>query len=114
MTPLIIVYLVALGLSIAVEAAVAVVFFRKHSHKRVLLAAILGTAISHPLLHFVWPHVISPHASPDAFIISGEFGAFLIEAVVYYKMLRLKRWRLAFAGSALANLASFSVGLLLF
>jgi hypothetical protein len=106
-------YLVGLALTLAVEVPLVLLLLRRRGWKLVLAAALVANLASHPLLHFVLPRLISP-AARGQFILVGEIGVFVLEALVYLAMVRPRPRALAVAAAALANLASYSVGLLFF
>jgi hypothetical protein len=106
------IYLLALGLTLAVEVPLALLVLRRQGWKRVLPAALLANLISHPLLHFALPRVLSP-ADRVTFLLVGELGVFALEVIVYLLVVRPRPWLLAVGAAALANAASYALGLLL-
>jgi hypothetical protein len=106
------IYLLGLALTLAVEVPVVLLLLRRRGWKRVLAAALVANLVSHPLLHFVLPRIVSPMARGQ-FILVGEIGVFVLEALIYWAVLRPRPWPLAVAAAALANAASYSIGLLL-
>jgi hypothetical protein len=72
-----------------------------------VLAAFGASAITHPILWFVlFPHLHLPYFW---LIVLGEGFAFLVEAAYFAFLFRRRR---ALAWSALANGASFTMGML--
>ena len=93
-------------LTIALELPVLLLVFESVSRVRVILVGLLATSLTHPVLWWVWPHVVSDYTTA---ILSGEVIIVVAETIV----LRLGvgcGWRLAMAGSALANGTSMIVG----
>jgi hypothetical protein len=105
-------YLLALGLTLVIEVPVALLVLRRRGWRAVLPAALLANLISHPLLHFALPRVLSP-ADRGTFLLVGELGVFVLEALVYLLVARPRPRAMAVVAAALANAASYAVGLLL-
>jgi hypothetical protein len=105
-------YLIGLALTLAVELPVALLVLRRQGKKRALLAGLLANLISHPLLHFALPLLVSP-AARGQFILVGELAVFVFEALVYLAVARPRPWVLAVAAAALANAASCGPKLLI-
>lgn len=73
------------------------------------VASALGTLVMHPILWFVWPRVV---ADPTLGLASGELLVLGVEAVLLWRLVPAAP-RDALAASALANAASYLVGLAL-
>lgn len=105
-------WLEAFGLTLAVEVPLALVCLRGRPRVRVVAAAVLANAASHPLLWFV---VL--RALPGLFlatVLVGECVVVALEAIVYLAVLRPLRPGHALAVSATLNAASYLAGLALF
>jgi len=103
-------WLRAFALTVAVELAVAVPALGRGagSMARRLTIVTLAQLATHPLLWFVLPALHLPRA---AFLLLGEGGAVLVEAVAYVAALPSCSPRRAVAVSLGANAASVAVGL---
>jgi hypothetical protein len=77
---------------------------------RLAVAGAAGTCVTHPLLWFVWPLVVSDYT---AYIVSGELLVAAIESATFLALARPIGWRRAVAASLTANAVSFGLGLLL-
>lgn len=108
-------FLFALLLTLVIEIPVAIVFLkalfkrREISIGKIILIGLLASALTLPYLWFILPAYISNRA---LYIWLGEASVILVEAVIYYRFLKL---RLLDAGmvSLIANVASVVVGLVL-
>ena len=80
--------------------------FRGRSQWRVLGVATAATLLTHPILWWVWPHVVQDYTMA---LITGEACVLAVETAVLRYGLRLE-WRRALLGSALMNGASLLVG----
>lgn len=100
-------YLLALGLTLAVEVPVVAAFF---PGRRLRLAAVCATAttVTHLLLHFGFPALLPRAVSALWF---GEAFATLAEAGAYW--LAARQPGRALAASAVANSLSFVAGVAL-
>jgi len=105
-------YLLALGLTLVVEIPVALLVLHRRGWRVVLLAAVVANLISHPLLHFALPRLLSP-ANRGLFLLVGELGVFVLEALVYLVVARPRPRAMAVVAAALANLVSYALGMLL-
>lgn len=103
----------AMLLSLALEVPVALLVARlAHAHRgTTLLAALLATTITHPL---VW-HLNHTWFALDAWprLAVLEVGAVVVEGFVYLLVARL-RPLVAWGTSLAANATSFGLGLVLF
>lgn len=100
-------YLLALGLTIAVEVPVVAAFFPGR-RLRLALTCAVTTTVTHLLLHFGFPAVLPRAVSALWF---GEAFATLAEAAAYWAAARQPGR--ALVASAVANGLSFVAGLLL-
>lgn len=74
------------------------------------LAGAACTAVTHPLLWFVWSRIFSNYTT---FVISGELLVAVIETLIFFALLRPIPLRLAVSAAFLANAASYALGTLL-
>jgi len=68
------------------------------------------TAITHPMLWFVWPHVVHDYT---AFVITGEIAVTLAEGVVLWLLVPKISPTRAAGAALVANGASYGIGELL-
>jgi hypothetical protein len=109
-------YAIAAAVTFAVELPVVLLIARR---ARLLFgdAKVLGAAalLTHPALWYV-PYLFFPEALRPAnyglYLVVGEGLVLLVETAVYWLVLVRHRPRLALAMSALANAASYGVGLI--
>jgi len=101
-------YLLALGITLAVETPIVAALF---PGRRVRLAftCVVATIATHLMLHFVFPRLLPDGISP---LIVGEAFATLAEAAAY--AVASMEFGRSLVASALANSASFAIGLLVF
>ncbi len=100
-------YLVALGVTLAVEVPIVAAFFPGRRRRMALVCAIATTA-THLVLHFVLPRFLPPGTA----LLAGEALATVAEAAAYAIVSRdLGR---SLVASAVANAASYALGLILF
>ena len=78
---------------------------------RLALAGAAGTCLTHPLLWFVWPRVVSGDYS--LYVISGELLVSVVEAGLFFALARPVRLSRAVAASFIANAVSYGGGLAL-
>jgi hypothetical protein len=113
-------YAVAAAATLAVEIPVVLLIAR---HLRLLVpparvigAAVLANALTHPALWYV-PHCWVPAAfRPEnygLYLVIGEGAVLVVETLVYWLVLARHRPWLAIAASALANAASYAAGVAL-
>ena len=107
----------AFALTLAVEVPLFVLIGRlwtqgdeRVSIKRLALAGAAGTCVTHPLLWFAWPLVISDY---DTYILTGELIVATVESFTFFALARRVRLSRAVAASFLANAASYGGGLAL-
>lgn len=99
----------AFGITLLVEAGVLFLLFRKEaSPRRILATALVGNILTHPVIWFVIPRLVSTYGT---YIILAEAIAFAVEVPVIVWLIRPDPWYMSIAGSALANGASYVVGL---
>jgi hypothetical protein len=77
---------------------------------RLILAGAAGTALTHPLLWFVWPRVIADYTT---YIVTGELLVALIESLTFFALASPIRLARAIGASFIANAASYGIGALL-
>ena len=115
------VYLPYLALTLGIELPVVMLLLRPRCGTwRSLLAGLLASSVTHPLLWYVWPLVVSPYHY-ELYVATGEVLVVVIETVVLHEvalrrvdsMVRWRRWGLALAVAMAANATSFGVGLLI-
>jgi hypothetical protein len=117
-------YFFYLGLTYAVELPLlAFALGKRCGVGRSLLAGLVASGVTHPLLTFVWRLVIPPLTRDAwvAYVISGELLVVAVEAVIIYAV-ALRRERAAHSRARLildavivsfaVNAASFGVGAL--
>jgi hypothetical protein len=90
-------------LALALELPIVTWLSPRERRARALVASIVGNAITHPLLWFVWPRVMPYTAA----VIVGELVAFSLEGALLTIALKSKR---GFAISLVANAYSWAVG----
>lgn len=100
----------AFAITVVVETSVLFALFSSSSGSgRILLAALTANALTHPLVFLVLPRFFSSYGT---YIIVAETFAFAAEVPLILLLLRTRPWYMAIAGSALANGASYLVGLI--
>jgi hypothetical protein len=112
-------YAIAAAVTFAVELPVVLLIARRarllFGDAKVLGAAALANLLTHPALWYV-PYLFFPEALRPAnyglYLVVGEGLVLLVETAVYWLVLVRHRPRLALAMSALANAASYGVGLI--
>jgi hypothetical protein len=115
------VYLPYLALTLGIELPVVVLLLRRRCGAwRSLAAGTLASGVTHPLLWYVWPLVVSPYRYV-LYVTTGEALVMVIETVVLHEvavrrvdsMTRIRRWGLALAVATAANATSLGTGLLI-
>ncbi len=101
-------YVLALGLTIALEVPVVAGFYPGRRARLALVCA-LATTATHLALHFVFPRFLAPRTA----LLAGEVFATLAEAAAYAAAARRGIGR-ALVASAVANSVSYGAGFLLF
>lgn len=117
------VYLCFALLTLVIEAPlVGVLLRRRCGWARSLLLGLVPSAVTHPLLWFVWPHAVDPQRHYWAYVATGESLVVLIEAGLIGWLARpltgppsgsSYRVRLGIVVSVLANFVSWGVGMLM-
>ncbi len=74
---------------------------------RLALSAFCCTAITHPLLWFVWPFVVRDYT---AYVISGELLIAAAETLIFFALIPKLTLPRAVAAAFLANAASYGIG----
>ena len=105
-------FLYSLAITLLIEVPI-VFLLAKYTYKitskwNVIFAGIITSTLTLPYLWFILPLYISDRT---IYIIVGEILVVLIEAFIYYRVLKLKFIQ-ALLVSFIANLVSFSIGLL--
>lgn len=103
-------YLVALGITLAVEIPVVAALYRGQRGRMAITCA-LATSATHLFMHFGLPRLLSPGGSV---VLVGEIIALLVEAAVYAAVARPREPGRALIASALANSLSYAAGLVIF
>lgn len=101
-------YLLALGITLLVETPIVAALFPGR-RRRLALTCLGVTTATHLVLHFVLARVLPVEVSP---LVAGEVFATLAEAAAY--AVASREVGRSLVASALANTASFAVGLLVF
>ena len=99
-------FLVALGITLAIEVPIVWGFVRKW---RAVVVGFLASALTLPYLWFV----LAPYVDARYFLWIGELSVIVVEAVIYFVLLRVKWW-VAVMASVLANVLSYFFGVELF
>jgi hypothetical protein len=108
-------YGIALGLTLAVELPIVttvLVRWYRLSLGRALAVDAAGNLITHPAVWFVIAPWLRPLAGDAAFTLTAEAFAWLIEAALFYLLVRRDALGLLLLSLA-ANLASYLVGVAL-
>lgn len=102
----------AFGLTLAIEGAAALLIAPWFGvpRARAALAAVLGSALSHPAF---WNAVYWLYGALGRFTVPLLEGVVVAGEALAYRALATRSWRRAFALSFLANLASYVIGLVL-
>jgi len=99
----------AFAITLVLELPCAAWLLRARSRWRGALAAVVGTAITHPLLWFAWSRVFESYW---LYIATGEGLVVLLETVAY-RLIAGVGWRMALGVSAVVNAVSYLVPVLL-
>lgn len=99
----------AFVLTVFVEP-IAVAFFYRDRWPIMALVAFIATAMTHLAMHRLLPIYIH---DLDTFLLVGEAGALLLEALAFWLFDPEHRLGLALMASAVANTASFLLGIAL-
>lgn len=100
----------AFALTVAVESGVAVPLLgHGQTLGRRALAALLAQLLTHPVVWFVLPEL---RLGFTLYLLLAETWAVVLELIFYRLVFGGLSWRYALGVSALANGASFAVGLL--
>jgi hypothetical protein len=104
-------FLFSLILTLLVEVPVAFLvakyIFRVKRISEVVNAGIIASVLTLPYLWFILPSYILS----NNYVFYGELMVFAVESVIYVALTNLN-WKQSLAVSLIANLASFSFGLL--
>jgi hypothetical protein len=102
-------YLAALALTLAVEVPLVALVY-PGQRRRMATCCAAATAFTHLVMHFVLPRLFTG----TVVLVAGETLALALEALAYALVSRPRDGARALLASALANGASFGVGLLIF
>jgi hypothetical protein len=102
-------FLQALLITVSTETVILRLLEPRRPLKEVLFAGFLASTLTLPYLWFVLPQFISDYA---LFLIVGELSVALVEAVLYFFVLRVSAKKALFL-SFTCNLISFLLGLLM-
>ena len=102
-------YFLALAMTIGIETPVVAMVF-KGQRLRMAAVCIVATTTTHLVMHFALPPLCPTYAS---WVIAGEFQALVLEALVYWFFSRPRDLSRALIGSAIANSASYALGLII-
>jgi hypothetical protein len=103
------IYLFGLLITIGIEVPVVAAVFQGQRLRMAVVCGVATTA-THLAMHFLLPHVVG---SMDQFMLLGELGALVVEALVYAVVSRPRDPGRALVAAALANGLSYGAGLLL-
>ena len=103
----------AYALTLLVEAVAAFLLGPRFGAdpRRAALAAIIGSALSHPVF---WPSAIALYPKLGGLTIPLLEAAVVFFESIAYRVLATKFWRIALILSALVNFASWLTGVLVF
>lgn len=106
-------FLYALSLTLLMEVPVAFLLarylYKIHDTWNIIFAGLITSTLTLPYFWFVLPHFINDRM---LYIILGESAIILIEAFIYYRILKLK-FSQAIIISLITNIASILGGLLI-
>ena len=101
----------AFGLTLLIEVPMYVALsWGKARWWHLALAGAACTAVTHPLLWFVWIRVIHDY---DTYLLTGELAVAVIETLVFFALVPKVALARAFVVSCAANLFSWGIGRLL-
>jgi hypothetical protein len=118
-------YLPYLLLTLVLEVPlVLAIFWRRSGWQRALAVAFGASLVTHPLLHFVWPLVISKADHYWLYVATGEVLVTLVEAAIFFAVAFPPReddretvpmrMGLALVASLVVNFVSWGAGTLLY
>jgi peptidoglycan biosynthesis protein MviN/MurJ (putative lipid II flippase) len=96
----------ALALTLVIEVP-TVAFFYAGERKRLAIACAIATTATNLAMNTWLYHAVRSY---DVYLLVGEIGAVLVEALVYWGASREHELGRAILASAVANAASFAVG----
>ena len=107
-------WLHAFLLTLVIEVPVFVLVWRfgrslRRPLWRIAAAGAAGTVLTHPLLWFVWPRVVTDY---NMYVLTGEVIVAVVESFTFFALARPITLRRAIAASLLANGASYGIGVL--
>ena len=105
-------FIISLVITLLVEIPVVFLLvkyvYKKVDKKGIIFAGVVASALTLPYFWFILPFYISDRT---AYIICGEFAIIVIEAFIYFKILKLN-FKQALFVSLVANLVSTLIGLM--
>jgi len=105
------VYLVSLLFTLTVELPLlALLLHGRSGWREAVLAGLLGTCATHPLLWYAWPHLFDSYW---LYITTGELLVVAVESVVIFAVAKPGSLWTALGASALVNAASYLGGAVL-
>ena len=110
MSPLLADWALSFALTLIVEVPLFAALGRGLPAWRAAVVGAVGSCVTHPLLWFVWPRIVSDYT---AFLVTGEVLVTLIEALIVVIALPDAGLRRALVMSCVANAASLGLGLVL-
>lgn len=107
-------FLIALLLTLIIEIPILFIFLKyifklKIKDSKIIFVGFLASTLTIPYLWFIFPAYINDYF---IYIIIGEFLVFLFEAFMYNQLINLRIDK-ALLVSFVANLSSFTIGLLI-
>ena len=106
-------FLYSLVVTLVVEVTVVYIFGKYFYNNKdklgIVFAGIISSALTLPYFWFILPAFI---ANRVMYITTGEVAIIIVEAFIYFRLLKLK-FRQALFVSIIANLVSVLVGLLI-
>jgi hypothetical protein len=101
-------WLASFGFTLVVELPLFVGLSRRWvSAPRAALVGAGGTALTHPMLWFVWSRLLDDYV---AYIVAGELLVASVEAALFYWLARPGSWGRAVGVAFIANAASYLLG----
>lgn len=94
--------------TVAIEAPIVAIIY-KNQRGRMALASALATSATNLTMNLVLFRLLSR----DNYLLVGELGALVLEALVYWLVARPKDLPRALVASAVANTASYMLGAML-
>ena len=105
-------FLISLIITLVIESITVFFlakYFYKNLHKDTIFVSLLASTLTLPYLWFIMPFYLTDY---NTYIILGESVVILVEAVIYFKLLKVKMGQ-ALVLSILANILSVIIGRLI-